>query len=97
MAYLIWTITGVLVAALLGAALSHSMYGNIAPSTLAGVFGALLGGIIGSGIVHADHTVTLPGALGAVIGASLFVLMSQAQSGAVSRRVGRGNPPTPDD
>ncbi len=98
MAYLIWTITGVLVAALLGAALSHrSMYGNIAPSTLAGVFGALLGGIIGSGIVHADHAVTLSGALGAVIGAMLFILMSQAQSGAVSRRVGRGNPPTPDD
>ncbi len=85
-------------AALLGAALSHcSMYGNIAPSTLAGVFGALLGGIIGSGVVHADHTVTLPGALGVVIGAMLFILMSQTRLGAVSRRVGRGNPPTPDD
>jgi len=93
MAYLIWTITGVLVATLL----QRVVCGNIVASMPAGVFGALLGGIIGSGIVHADHTVTLPGALGAVIGATLFVLMSQAPSGARNRRIGRGNPPAPDD
>lgn len=85
--------TGVLVAALLGAALPHrSSYGNIVALMLAGVFGALLGGIIGSGIIHADHAVTLPGALGAVIGAALFVLTAPAQPGAGNRRIGQGNP-----
>lgn len=93
MAYLIWAITGVLVAALLSASLPHrSMYGNITAPMLAGVFGALLGGIIGSGVVHAGHAVTLPGVLGAILGAALFVLTAQAQPGAGKRRIGRGNP-----
>lgn len=93
MAYVVWIITGVLVAALLGAALPHrSLYGNIIAPMLAGVFGALLGGIIGSGVAHADHAVTLPGALGAILGAAIFVLTAQAQPGARNRRIGRGNP-----
>ncbi|MGQ9550034.1 MAG: hypothetical protein ACUVSY_14155 [Roseiflexus sp.] len=93
MAYLIWTITGVLVAVL-----AHRVIrGSIVVSMPASVFGACLGGIIGSGIVHADHTVTLPGALGAVIGATLFVMMSQVRSDVVSGGGGRGNPPPFDD
>lgn len=93
MAYLIWTITGVLVAVLV----HRVMRGSIVVSLPAGVFGAFLGGIIGSGVVHADHTVTLPGALGAVIGATLFIVMSQVRSDVVSGGSGRGNPPLFDD
>lgn len=93
MAYVVWIITGVLMAALLGAALPHrSLYGNIIAPMLAGVFGALLGGILGSGVAHAGHAVTLPGILGAILGAALFVLTAQAQPGAGKRRIGRGNP-----
>jgi hypothetical protein len=62
MAYLIWTITGAPVSALL----HRAEGGNIAASIPASVFGVLLSGIIGIGIAHADYTVTLPGALGAV-------------------------------
>lgn len=97
MAYVVWIITGVLVAALLSAALPHrSVYGDAVAPALAGVFGALLGGIIVSGVIHADHTVTLPGALGSIIGAAIFVLTVQAQPGAGNWRVGRGNPGTDD-
>jgi uncharacterized membrane protein YeaQ/YmgE (transglycosylase-associated protein family) len=93
MAYVIWIMTGVCVAALLGAAPPHrSVSGNAVARALAGVFGALLGGIIGSGIVHADQVVTLPGVLGAIIGAAVFVLTAQAQPGSEKRRIGRGNP-----
>ncbi|MCS6840760.1 MAG: hypothetical protein NZ699_14145 [Roseiflexus sp.] len=89
--------TGVLIAALLGAAPPHrSLYGNIVAPMLAGIFGAFLGGIIGSGVIHADHAVTLPGALGAIAGAAIFVLAAQAQPYARNGRIGRGNPGTDD-
>lgn len=88
MAYLIWTITGMLVAVLV----HRVIRGSIVVSMPAGVFGAFLGGIIGSGVVHADHTVTLPGALGAVIGATLFVMMSQVRSDVMSGGAGGAQP-----
>ena len=73
-AFILWPLIGVVVAALLGVGTRRSaLRPNANASLLAGAFGALIGGIIGDGVPHAlAGEVTLPSIVGAVVGALLF-------------------------
>jgi uncharacterized membrane-anchored protein len=74
MAYFIWPLIGIVIAALFGAGLRRRAFRpNANASMLAGAFGALIGGVIGDGMPHAlGGEITLTSILGAVLGALLF-------------------------
>ena len=74
MAYIIWPLIGIVVAALLGAgSRRRSFRPNANASFLAGAFGGLIGGVIGDGVPHTlAGDVTLVSILGATLGALLF-------------------------
>lgn len=74
MAYIIWMLIGVIVAAFFGAGPHHLAYRpNVNASPLAGAFGALIGGIICDGLPQASAgIITVSSVVGAVIGAAIF-------------------------
>jgi hypothetical protein len=74
MAYIIWPLIGILVAALVGAgARRRAKHPNANAAFLAGAFGALIGGVIGDGVPGMlGGAVTLTSIPAAIIGALLF-------------------------
>ena len=74
MAYIIWPLIGVVIAALVGAGPRRRPFRpNANASLLAGAFGALIGGVLGDGVPHAlSAEITLLSIVGAVLGALLF-------------------------
>jgi hypothetical protein len=74
MAYIIWPLIGIVVAALLGAGpRRRAFHPNANASFLGGAFGALIGGVIGDGVPHTlAGEVTLVSILAATLGALLF-------------------------
>lgn len=74
MAYIIWPLIGVLIAALIGAGPRRQAYRpNANASFFAGAFGALIGGVIADGVPHTSMgSLTLSSVAGAIVGAAIF-------------------------
>ena len=74
MAYIIWPLSGIVAAILLGAGTRRRAFRpNSNASFLAGAFGGLIGGVIGDGVPHTlAGEVTVISMLGAALGALLF-------------------------
>ncbi|GAB4205791.1 MAG: hypothetical protein OHK0022_32200 [Roseiflexaceae bacterium] len=79
--YLVWLVTGVVVALAMGAAPMRRFSGAaMRVSPMAGAFGGLIGGIIGDGLpgIH-GYALTVPSMLGATLGALALCLAMRSR------------------